>query len=128
MYGGGFSERNSMEARFNNEVAILNFLYEHVFTNEVAILNGRKFWFRESKVEIEQLECSGKYFVSSSKQSLSISISFGFKHTTQFFSTVPNAGWQKVQQSFKFESFWTENCIQYIRHFLELVLRKQKGY
>ena len=59
MYGGGFSERNSMEARFNNEVAILNFLCEHVFTNEVAILNGRKLWFRESKVEIEQLECSG---------------------------------------------------------------------
>ena len=126
--GGGFSERNSMEAGFNNEVAILNFLCEHVFTNEVAILNGRKFWFRESKVEIEQLECSGKYFVSSSKQSLSISISFGFKHTTLFFSTVLNAGWQKVQQSFKFESFGTENCIQYIRPFLELVLRKQKDY
>ena len=35
--GGGFSERNSMEAGFNNEVAILNFLGEHVFTNEVAI-------------------------------------------------------------------------------------------
>ena len=59
-----------MEAGFSNEVAILNFLCEHVFTNEVAILNGRKVWFRESKVEIEQLECSGKYFVSSSKQSL----------------------------------------------------------
>ena len=49
-----------MEAGFSNEVAILNFLCEHVFTNEVAILNGRKVWFRESKVEIEQLECSGK--------------------------------------------------------------------
>ena len=35
--GGGFSERNSMEAGFNNEVAILSFLGEHVFTNEVAI-------------------------------------------------------------------------------------------
>ena len=81
-----------MEAGFNNEVAILNFLCEHVFTNEVAILNGRKFWSRESKVEIEQLECSGKYFVSSSKQSLSITISFGFKHTTLFCLTVLNAG------------------------------------
>ena len=90
--GGGFSERKSMEAGFSNEVAILNFLCEHVFTNEVAILNGRKVWFRESKVEIEQLECSGKYFVSSSKQSLSISITVVFKHTTLFFSTVLNAG------------------------------------
>ena len=54
MYGGGFSERNSMEARFNNEVAILNFLCKHVFTDEVVILNGRKVWFRESEVEIEQ--------------------------------------------------------------------------
>ena len=35
--GGGFSERNSMDAGFNNEVAIWNFLGEHVFTNEVAI-------------------------------------------------------------------------------------------
>ena len=52
--GGGFSERKSMEAGFNNEVAILNFLCEHVFTNEVVILNGRKVWFRESEVEIEQ--------------------------------------------------------------------------
>ena len=67
-----------MEAGFNNEVAILNFLCEHVFTNEVAILNGRKVWFRESKAEIEQLQCSGKYFVSSSKQSLSLWISFVF--------------------------------------------------
>ena len=91
--GGAFSERKSMEAGFNNEVDILNFLCEHVFfTNEVAILNGRKVWFRESKVEIEQLEYSGKYFVSSSKQSLSISISVVFKHTTLFFSTVLNAG------------------------------------
>ena len=81
-----------MEAGFNNEVDILNFLCEHVFTNKVAILNGRKVWFRESKVEIEQLECSGIYFVSSSKQNLSISISFVFKHTTLFFSTVLNAG------------------------------------
>ena len=76
----------------NNEVAILNFLCENVFTNEVAILNGRKVWFRESKVEIEHLECSGKYFVSSSNQRLSISILFVFKHTTLFFSTVLNAG------------------------------------
>ena len=90
--GAGFSERKSTEAGFNNEVAILNLLCEHVFTNEVAILNGRKVWFRESKVEIEQLECSGKYFVSSSKQSLSISISVVLKHTTLFFSTVLNAG------------------------------------
>ena len=89
--GWGVSERKSMEAGFSNEVAILNVLCEHVFTNEVAILNGRKVWFRESKVEIEQLECSGKYFVSSSKQSLSISISVVFKHTTLFFSTVLNA-------------------------------------
>ena len=56
--GGVVSERKSMEAGFSNEVAILNFLCEHVFTNEVAILNGRKVWFRESKVEIEQLECN----------------------------------------------------------------------
>ena len=102
----------------NNEVAILNFLCENVFTNEVAILNGRKVWFRESKVEIEHLECSGKYFVSSSKQRLSISILFVFKHTTLFFSTVLNAGWQKVQQSFKFQPFGTKNCIQYIWPFL----------
>ena len=126
MYGGGFSERKSMEAGFSNEVAILNFLCEHVFTNEVAILNGRKVWLRESKVEIEH--SSGKYFVSSSKQSLSISIAVVFKHTTLFFSTVLNAGWQKLKQSFKFESFGTENCIQYIGPFLELVQRKQKGY
>ena len=52
-----------MEAGFNDEVAILSFLCEQVFTNEVAILKARKNWFRESKVEIEQLECSGKYFV-----------------------------------------------------------------
>ena len=117
-----------MEAGFNDEVAILNFLCEQVFTNEVAILKARKNWFRESKVEIEQLECSGKYFVSSSKQSLSISITVVFKHTTLFFSTVLNAGWQKLKQSFKFESFGTENCIQYIGPFLELVQRKQKGY
>ena len=52
--GAGFSERKSTEAGFNNEVAILNLLCEHVFTDEVAILNGRKVWFRESKVEIEQ--------------------------------------------------------------------------
>ena len=81
-----------MEAGFNDEVAILSFLCEQVFTNEVAILKARKNWFGESKIEIEQLECSGKYFVSSSKQSLSITISFGFKHTTLFFLTVLNAG------------------------------------
>ena len=59
--GGAGSVREKVwKGGFNNEVAILNFLCEHVFTNDVAILNGRKVWFRESKVEIEQLECSGK--------------------------------------------------------------------
>ena len=52
--GGGFSERNSTEAGFNNEVAILSFLGEHVFTNEVAIYLEWEKIFAQRKQSLSQ--------------------------------------------------------------------------
>ena len=47
-----------MEAGFNNEVAILNFLHEHVFTNEFAILMGEKFGSEKATLKSNNLNAA----------------------------------------------------------------------